>query len=445
MDPAILSHVQNNEHYFAENANVNGQPYFGYYIPIMENGKYTGAAFTGIPQADTNAVIVATVAKTLGGIVIIGVFSLVAALFLISNIVKGIAYLSVYLKALLKNDLTAKAHKYVKVNDEMKELCNLSAEFGDNLCKAINGIRHLAGDVNTIAEEFRSTSEFTARSADHISRAGQEIAEGSQAQAQEIMNATEKMKDMADGIGIIHDNVDELHVVTESMNNAKDVVQNALTTLQDTTDTIADDVKTMNEQAKITYVSVQTAQKALEVINSIASQTNLLSLNASIESARAGEAGKGFAVVATEIRQLSEMSSAAADEIKKILSELGINYDTILQIMDMTNKNVEIQNEKINETQNAFRQLENDINTTVKDVENITGRVGALDEDNRSMLDIISNVSAVSQENSAATQETSANILVLTDKIEEIHEKTQVLHEHAEGLMREINAFKTEG
>jgi len=110
-----------------------------------------------------------------------------------------------------------------------------------------------------------------------------------------------------------------------------------------------------------------------------------------------------------------------------------------------TNKNVEIQTEKINETQNAFKQLEKDINTTVKDVENITGMIGALDEDNCAMLDIISNVSAVSQENSAATQETSANILVLTDKIEEIHEKTQVLHEHAEGLMREINAFKTEG
>lgn len=102
-------------------------------------------------------------------------------------------------------------------------------------------------------------------------------------------------------------------------------------------------IQEIEAQTAKTNESVVQIKEATEIIASIASQTNLLSLNASIEAARAGESGKGFAVVATEIQQLASKSNESSQNISDILQQLTENSDRAVETMGKVTTTIEAQ------------------------------------------------------------------------------------------------------
>ena len=113
------------------------------------------------------------------------------------------------------------------------------------------------------------------------------------------------------------------------------------------------------EQTSLTNESVAKISTATDLITAIASQTNLLSLNASIEAARAGEYGRGFAVVASEIQQLSEQSNSAASEIRSMIANLNTNssqtIEMIYQELNTISDNTTFLNELSEEMQKSIQ------------------------------------------------------------------------------------------
>ncbi len=168
-------------------------------------------------------------------------------------------------------------------------------------------------------------------------------------------------------------------------------------------------------------------QDIAEIINNITDQTNLLSLNASIESARAGEAGKGFAVVANEIRKLAEQTKTSTENIAKILQELNNYAEEATKTVNDTIHASNYQSELIADASENFNKINENVTMLSEDIGNIDKMLVSLANANRTIVENISQISATTEEVTASSQEAAA-----------ISEKNAMDAENAKTLLNEV-------
>ena len=444
MDKSIYKNLQSGEDYFSTDVKVNGKLYFGYYVPIIEDSKLSGVTFAGIPQTEATKTIETTMIKIIGCLLGYGfVFSMIA-LFFVRKMIRTLKALEYVIGTLLANDLVTKHEKYEFEHDEIEELSDKTIDFSEQLKQIVTRIKVASSDLKTIASNLRDDVQFTNSTCTQISCAIENVANGAVSQAEDTSHAANKINEMSMELNKIKNNADMLHDIADSMHDAKENALETLKDLQKINDTMSGDIDSTGTQVNATRECVDAIKMAIEVIQDIASQTNLLSLNASIEAAHAGEHGKGFAVVAEEIGKLAYQSTQSSVKIEEVLKQLVTNYDAIVDNVKGTLRNMVIQNGKLVDTQNVFIILERDINSTVEGIEDIVSKVTILTEGIEEMVDIIANLSAISEENSASTQETMASIQELDATIAQVYEKAQNVNGSADALANELSMFKTE-
>lgn len=171
----------------------------------------------------------------------------------------------------------------------------------------------------------------------------------------------------------------------------------------------------------------QEVQDIAQIINNISSQTNLLSLNASIESARAGEAGRGFAVVADQIRKLAEQTKESTESISNILMELNSYAESATTTVNDTIQAMDNQGKLISNASEGFNQINRNVSGLIEDIGQIDKMLVDLATVNGTIVENISQISATTEEVSASAQEASA-----------ISEKSASEAEEAKRLLNEV-------
>ena len=315
-------------------------------------------------------------------------------------------------------------------------------QFIDKISEIMKSVQNIATDVNKTGEELDVMATRSNETSEEIGRAIEDIATGASSQAKEVDTSSTEIEGMGHAFENIVENIDNLGLTASEMKKVSTESSVNMKELSEANEKTAKAFEQVVHQTRITNESVQKIKDAAELITSIASQTNLLSLNASIEAARAGEAGKGFAVVATEIQQLAEQSSSSADIIKNIILELTDEAERTVQIVDEVTNIVNEQQNKLTETQAKFDVLENGIAMSDEKTSVIKDCTEVCDTARRTVEEIIENLSSISEENAASTQQTTASIIELGEVITNLAGKANELKDMSQKLEEDLRFFK---
>lgn len=443
---AVSKAVLGGSNYESNDVTINNKPYYAYYIPLTNpDGSVVGMVFAGAPKAGVDAKI-SSASRII--IVIAVVFVLAAcliAIFISNGIISAIRSTQEVVGKLSAGDLTTKVdRKILSRKDELGAVGRDIQDFIKRMREIISNIQNSANGVNTSGEELESMAGQTSASADEIASAVDDISRGSVSQAEDVETAAERVSEMGSLIEEIVGNIKTLNETSLEMQKAGEDSERIIKELSESNDMTVEAIVEVQKNVQATDESVKKISEALNLIVNIASQTNLLSLNASIEAARAGEAGRGFAVVATEIQNLSEESNKSANTIGEIINILAQDSENSIKVMENVMVRLKETQEKLNETKNRFADVSQGIVTSRGGTDTINGQALDCDSARSQVVDVVSNLSAISEENAASTQQTTASMQELNATINLLAQSAASLKEMANELNSETQFFKIE-
>ena len=312
----------------------------------------------------------------------------------------------------------------------------------DRLSSIVANIKASAAGVADSSEELSDMANQISQTAEDVSNAVQEIASGASQQADEIQSASENVGRIGDAVGDVQTSTGSLSSLANKMKEASEISSNSLASLQDSSTEMTAKIDEISKTIAATQDAVTSINDKVEGIASIATQTNLLSLNASIEAARAGEAGKGFAVVAEEIGKLADDSKTMADEIRKEMDILLEQSQAAVQAADDVKQGNQDQQIALGETLNAVNGMLGDISSTVGGVQLISEGAGTCETSKNAVVDTMSALSAISEENAASSEETGASMQELSATVTTLAGSASSLRDIAEQLNQDMEFFK---
>lgn len=290
-------------------------------------------------------------------------------------------------------------------------LSRLSKMFNDHALGAIEEQNEIQMQImKVIKKETNSSAEMVNSLYDasqNIAQSMQTISVSTEKIAENITEQNYMTQNIQNAISNTQEYSSEMMSVATVSNENIRTNQNMMEALKEQSEQIADNNVVVTEAMEQLQDNVDKVASIANMILKISNQTTILSLNASVESARAGEAGKGFSVIADQIRQLAEETKDFTESITHIVDELNVNAKTVVNAVGVSLKAADSQNQMINATADAFDELSGNMNVLVNNVQEIGNRIDRLSTSNNQIVDSITQLSALSEEVSASAEQTN--------------------------------------
>lgn len=329
-----------------------------------------------------------------------------------------------------------------KRKDETGKMSQALTILRQELGNVVSQIKKQSDLLTESAESLNVGASETALTMGQVENAVNDIAQGASSQAEETQRATENVEIMGDMVKETNAEVEKIMQYAQTMQSSSDHAQTILSRLGEINTKAEEYIEMIARQTRMTNESTVKIGEASRMIADIATETNLLSLNASIEAARAGEQGRGFAVVALEIQKLADQSNASAEEIGSIIETLRHDSEEAVEIMEQVREIIREQSSQMRMTDEAFNEIQEGVQESVSGMSQISTKTKRLDEARVNVVDVVHNLTVIAEENAAGAQQTSASVAEVTSVVADISEKSDHLRKIAEELDEGINIFR---
>ncbi len=415
------------------------------------NGTTKYSAYT-ILNNENILVLTADESEALAGIttvtgVAVGIIAIVVLIAIIISFIMGrrlmrpLVKVSTIIEDVANGNIEADFSVVKESNDEIGLIIEKMKELTQSLGSIVGKIRTSSDTMSSNSYELNDTSSQTLAANNEISKAVEDVAEGSTGMAASISKINENLLEMSNETKDINASVDEIKNQTVAVQDSSKIMNDKIKSMQDSSHKMDEGISAISKRIETVNTTVDKVSNIVSVIEEISSETNLLSLNASIEAARAGDAGKGFAVVAQEIRVLSDNTNTELENIKQIISSLVEECRYCVQASGTIVEDNAKQKEEIKAVLDEFGSLDEQIQKTAEKADEIEELVTAMIELNDDITKSSNSLTDVSAANAAATEEMNANIEELNAMMHGVSEMAGHMNDESDGLKEALSFF----
>ena len=445
-DVIVQKVLQNGEEYFSSRVSLDGVQNYGYYIPVYQKGAEgspVGMIFVGTNKKEKDQAIdriLKTVIFSVLAVVAICIFVAVSiSMSITGSLQKGIGVVQKVAQGELG---TAIDTKLLGRKDEIGDLAKAIETLQQALLNIIRKISQSSEQITRAADDLGVTANETNSTMKQVECAVSSITGNISEQAQSTKSTTDNIVLMGEQIGITSSEVNLLNQNADLMRKSSEQATTTIQQLRQINTEVENSIETINRQIHLTNDSAQKIRAATEIIASIADETNLLSLNASIEAARSGESGRGFAVVAAQIQKLAEQSNNSSRAIEKITNDLINNSAETVAIMSNVHEIISSQSQNMIETEQIVAEVMSGIGTSLERIEQIESSTVMLEDSRNRIVQAVEGLSEIAQQNAASTQETCAQTVEVSNTFAEIEGSAKQLMDIAEDLSNTMKYFR---
>lgn len=430
----------------------NGKPYIGEadvvgkkcetkYIPIKNSsGEVIGIWFAGVEKDFINNQLLNLRYSIIGIIIFCIAAAILTSIILIYRIVANIISVTDTVKKIQEHgDLTLESP--VRSNDEIGQLAQNLNSMVNNVKSIIVDVKSTSVNVLSSSQKLSSSTEESGASMQEIAATIANIAKGMVDNARYINDTTTQVNEVTDSAEVV---AKSCQVVAQESKKVKVDAYNGGVSVKEVLDSVAE----MNESSKEVESVINDLGKVsqeigeiIEIITGIATQTNLLSLNAAIEAARAGEAGKGFSVVAEEIRKLAVGSSDAAKDITKLIVEVQSKTKNAVVKMAEGSAKASEGLKKASDTSEYIQGIIKSIDSVSAQIDEISNSAIRQAEISRSMSKSMTEILSITESTASSSQQMSASVEEQTVTFQELGYVALELTKLAKQLDNAVNKF----
>lgn len=392
-------------------------------------------------ESEALAGITAVTGAAVGISAVVVFIAIIISFIMGRRLMRPLVKVSTIIEEIANGDINADFGMVKESNDEIGLIIEKMKELTQSLGNIVGRIRNSSDTMSANSNELNDTSSQTLAANNEISKAVEDVAEGSTGMAASISKINENLLEMSNETKDINASVDEIKNQTVAVQDSSKIMNDKIKSMQDSSHKMDEGISTISKRIETVNTTVDKVSNIVSVIEEISSETNLLSLNASIEAARAGDAGKGFAVVAQEIRVLSDNTNTELENIKQIISSLVEECRYCVQASGTIVEDNAKQKEEIKAVLDEFGSLDEQIQKTAEKADEIEELVTAMIELNDDITKSSNSLTDVSAANAAATEEMNANIEELNAMMHGVSEMAGHMNNESDGLKEALSYF----